>query len=524
MSYQNEDILEKLATVFKGASRYGILHRVPNTEGVSTDIVIAPNEFLKQTIDLKNHFIDYPKKVEDGTLVNDTTFLLGTAGAPYSKGPYAHCTSLEEAIVSVPFPYLFEGCTNLKNVSVVEVYPSSQDITHTIGTYTYGADLLARAAGSGGNSFVFGKNGSAYSYNADSTSSIVSKGLFKDCTSLKFINLSCLDGSDSYRDNIPESICEGCTNLSQVVINENLQIINRKAFKDTALTSATLPTKCRYFDDTFPTGCTVTGGVLLNMDRLTVGTSSAGVTNGVVGDGSTSPYNNYSSVSSYHPMYLTIDEGITEVSNYSFTGQTCESISLPSTLTTIGWSAFARCEFLKGATIPTNVQTLGLNSFANCPNFKRVLFYVNGQTNSDPQITIIPQGCFKNSPLKWIEIPDSVTIIGKEAFAGETEMQIPRYSSDINNVTEIKEGAFREKIVGQYVESGSRFVLGATIDWSNSSVTKIEQYVFTDCVGLNDVYLPSGCQYHMDAFLRCKKADGTTATVIHGGTMVSSFS
>lgn len=66
---------------------------------------------------------------------------------------------------------------------------------------------------------------------------------------------------------------------------------------------------------------------------------------------------------------LIISEGITELGPSAFYLQGDEdgTLSLPSTLTTIGDSAFTGIPY-KSVTIPSNVTSIGKNAFYNYPN------------------------------------------------------------------------------------------------------------------------------------------------------------
>ena len=63
-------------------------------------------------------------------------------------------------------------------------------------------------------------------------------------------------------------------------------------------------------------------------------------------------------------------------------------VTIPNSITSIGWSAFYNCRNLTSVTIPNSIESIGDNAFNGC------------------------------SKLKKIEIPDSVTYIGSKAFDG----------------------------------------------------------------------------------------------------------
>ena len=54
-----------------------------------------------------------------------------------------------------------------------------------------------------------------------------------------------------------------CIGLSEINLS-NIETIGEGAFYNTSLTLVTLPANCKYRSDSFPEGCTVTGGILID--------------------------------------------------------------------------------------------------------------------------------------------------------------------------------------------------------------------------------------------------------------------
>lgn len=94
---------------------------------------------------------------------------------------------------------------------------------------------------------------------------IVPEAAFKGCSSIKFVKIS--SGIE-----IEDSAFEDCSLLEQLVIPSSLKKIGHNAFKNTALTNITLPSRCRYFSDSFNVGATINGGVLYSGDSSTIST------------------------------------------------------------------------------------------------------------------------------------------------------------------------------------------------------------------------------------------------------------
>jgi len=101
----------------------------------------------------------------------------------------------------------------------------------------------------------------------------------------------------------------------------------------------------------------------------------------------------------YDPASYTIPSGVTEIGESAFSGMGISSIIIPegvtkigeaafygcrnldfgsgsefpSSLTTIGKSAFATCDAMTAIYIPTSVTTIGENAFSNCTSLSRVI-------------------------------------------------------------------------------------------------------------------------------------------------------
>jgi hypothetical protein len=157
---------------------------------------------------------------------------------------------------------------------------------------------------------------------------------------------------------------------------------------------------------------------------------------------------------------------VTRIGDGAFAYTKLTSITIPRNVTSIGWSAFARCTNLTHATIPNHVTNIEREAFTGCTR------------------------------LAQVTIPDGVTTIGKEAFAGctsLTNLTLP------NSLTNMDENAFagcinlagvtipdRLTSIGEKVFSGCRL----TNIIFPSSVTTLERYAFSGCARLTNVTLP----------------------------------
>ena len=200
---------------------------------------------------------------------------------------------------------------------------------------------------------------------------------------------------------------------------------------------------------------------------------------------------------SYEENIVTVDigNGITSIGNYAFSDcSELTSITIPNSVTSIGNYAFSDCSELTSITIPNSVTSIGdaafdgtgyLNNFLNGTGTGDVLY--NGvhlikakdtitECTIDGNTKTIVGGAFYNCQgLTSIEIPDSVTSIGDEAFGNCSELERVIIGA---GVTELKDNVF----------SGCRGLrLIATLD----KVTSIGGLAFGNYSKLTSIEIPT---------------------------------
>lgn len=131
----------------------------------------------------------------------------------------------------------------------------------------------------------------------------------------------------------------------------------------------------------------------------------------------------------WHPNSVIISNGVTEIGDNVFADLYTDSITLPSSLLTIGNSTFktANCGNL---IIPDSVTTIGDEAFE---------YYKGTSVTLPAYLTTIAKQLFFNSSITSIVIPNNVTSIGTGSFIAcrqLTSITIP------NSVTSIGEDAF----------------------------------------------------------------------------------
>lgn len=122
---------------------------------------------------------------------------------------------------------------------------------------------------------------------------------------------------------------------------------------------------------------------------------------------------------------VVIEEGVSSVAAYlCFRASNLETVSLPSTITRIGGSAFRTCVNLTSLSIPGSVSEMGT---AICLNSSRLESVILGEG-----ITYLGDRMFEStSNLKEITWPVSLTLIGNDALKNTTSLDTIRYAGTI---------------------------------------------------------------------------------------------
>jgi len=206
----------------------------------------------------------------------------------------------------------------------------------------------------------------------------------------------------------------------------------------------------------------------------------------------------------------------------SFRNQNIKSYVIPSSVTSIGDSAFLWCSSLSEIVIPSSVTSIGDYAFSGCSSLKYIsipksVICLNGNPfaewngkleclfpnfvyeddvlfNKDKSRII----SFRNQNIKSYVIPSSVTSIGDHAFDGcdsLSEIVIP------SSVTSIGKGAFSgchslsEIVIPPSVTSIGDSAFAGCHSLSEivipSSVTSIGDSAFSGCRSLSEIVIPS---------------------------------
>ena len=164
---------------------------------------------------------------------------------------------------------------------------------------------------------------------------------------------------------------------------------------------------------------------------------------------------------------LTLPSSVTSIGNDAFTG-CCglTSLTIPSGVTSIGGGTFWGCWGLTSLTIPSGVTSIGNYTFTGCSGLTSLTL--------PSGVTSIGDYAFQDcSGLTSLTLPSGVTSIGICAFydcSGLTSLTIP------SGVTSISDYTFK----------GCSGLTSLTIP---SGVTSIGKWAFRGCSGLTSIYV-----------------------------------
>lgn len=289
-----------------------------------------------------------------------------------------------------------------------------------------------------------------------------------------FLSCSALESCD-----LPDSLLtidndafEWCGNLQKINLSANLQSIGDFAFHDSKINSLSLPASLQ----------SVGTYAFASTDISSV-TIPANLTS--LGNGAFRYCDSLSSiqVNSANPAYTSVKDVLfnkekTVLIQYP-SAKSGSIYGIPSGVTTIADSAFAKANNLLRVTIPDGVNTIGEGAFWSCSRLESIVI--------PKSISIWEGSTFSDCHnLKQVILEDGLTTIGAYAFSlsGITKISIP---ASVNTI-----------------ESGAFYGTALTSITLPEGVVQLGEYTFSYCDSLKTVNLPQSLSYiGPEAFADC---------------------
>ena len=358
---------------------------------------VAEGDFVYAD-DTKQHLLAYSGSGGDVTIPSTVNTIGNNA--------FYGCTGLTSVTIPNSITSIgdqaFYGCTGLTSVTI----PNS---VTSIGEYAFyrctglTSVTIPNSVTSMGSAF-YGCTGLV---SATIQNSVIDNGAFNGCTGLTSVTIG------NSVTSIGEYAFYRCTGLTSVTIPNSVTSIGDQAFYGcTGLTSVTIPSSvtsigfCAFYNCTGLTSVTIPNSV----------TSIDGGAFGEVlhieyyGTATGSPWGAISMNGVTEGDFIYADDTKQHLLTYLGNGG---DVTIPSTVNTIGNSAFFNCTGLTIVTIPNSVTSIGGSAFSGCTGLTSV-------TIPNSVISIGDRAFYGCTGLTSVTIGNAVTSIGYEAFKGCT--------------------------------------------------------------------------------------------------------
>ena len=221
-----------------------------------------------------------------------------------------------------------------------------------------------------------------------------------------------------------------CTSLKQIELPECLQELGSWCFRESGLTSITIPDSVQNLGELTFFGCNSLQSIVLPQQVTTIpyqflSSCSAlrqiDIPNTVTTIGQ-SAFGGCTSLES-----IRIPENVTNIQESAFRGcSSLTSIEIPEGITEIPADMLSGCSSLSSVSLPESIRRLGDNAFSNCDSLKTIELPSN--------LREIGSSCFSGSGLTSIDLSGRVATLGDACFASCNSLETLTIPTNIGTV------------------------------------------------------------------------------------------
>ena len=202
---------------------------------------------------------------------------------------------------------------------------------------------------------------------------------------------------------------------------------------------------------------------------------------------------------------LSLSDRLTKINDFMFCGTAFSTLTIPSSVTSIGINAFEMCTNLSSITIPGNVTTIGSSAFSCCYGLRSV-------TINEGVVAIDGYAFFNCTSLTSVSLPSTLNSIGAYAFyqcKALPSITIPR------GVMSVKAGAFMscDNLSNVTLEEGVRSIESEAFNnycLKSVKIPRSVQSISNSAFPMNisfygggfKMYVPRGRRYGLDTYGR----------------------
>ncbi|MDR1642998.1 MAG: leucine-rich repeat protein [Clostridiales bacterium] len=452
------DKIEKLGSAFLGGTGVSSI-TIPKTVTImqsSTGAFYGANNltnivFADGTTRIPEYALNDASSITSVTIPDSVTVI--------GKYAFLDCTAIDnltfsDAVTEIE-EYAFSGCKNLKNISLpAKVIKLGNNILDDTGVTSITIP----------KTFVPVKNNSAFNGARNLKQAIFEAGTTEipNYALFQAIELTSIVFPDTIT-RIGDYAFYACVSLKNLSLPDTIKEIGNNAFERcTALETIALPANVEKLGSTIlreskvasiiiPKTVTVMSGALIGAKNLT---------------------------------QVTFEHGTTRVPPYAFNSAAVTSVTLPDTVTVIGYGAFSGCIALNNIVLPNSIIEIGDDAFEECSSLDNLILPAN--------VNKLGSAFISRTKVASITIPKSVTTMVPHAF----------YRAEYLTEVIFEEGTTK---IPDYALSNATKVSSVIIP---DGVLSIGEYAFQGCVALDNIYLPATIkEIGNQAFIGCANLD-----------------